>query len=393
MQYSEQNLVKTNLLINEFMPDRTGRVQNQIGGYLRGLIEAGDLGSGVRLPSTQSMAERWDTPVATVHQALTPLVKEGLLTRVPRRGTFVRDVSARLACVGLYYYHDLLDNQEYAYLRSLDAVFHNMLGAAGVQMRMWVDNRSKKERCSEPLPDLLRACREREVQGVIATGGGDVGWLQNLPVAVTVESHNNIPGAVTFDELHFLTLALQKVARQGCRSVGFICAHEMDATYPEVATPHYVHYYNRFFELAAKLNLEVREDWIRVPKAGELKDTSFERFGYDGCCTILDVGEQPDALIVYTDVMARGAVMALLQHQVSIPEKLKLVLHKNHGIDFVCPMPATFLESSPMKIAQALVAGIRKQLAGEPCPPVKLQYRMVQPVSDADRIESAAANS
>ena len=65
--------------------------QEQITDYLREEIYSGNLKPGVRLPPTQELAAQWETHAATVHKAMEPLVKEGLLARKPRSGTFVCD--------------------------------------------------------------------------------------------------------------------------------------------------------------------------------------------------------------------------------------------------------------------------------------------------------------
>ena len=58
----------------------------QVAERVRELIRSGDLPPGTRLPSTQELAARWQIAADTVQLGIQPLVKEGLLTRVPMRG-------------------------------------------------------------------------------------------------------------------------------------------------------------------------------------------------------------------------------------------------------------------------------------------------------------------
>ena len=64
--------------------DRPKVVYRQISEQIRELIVSGRLEPGTKLPASAELAAKWQTHAATIHAALTPLVKEGLLTRQPR---------------------------------------------------------------------------------------------------------------------------------------------------------------------------------------------------------------------------------------------------------------------------------------------------------------------
>ncbi len=71
-------------------PDRSGPVVHkhvQVREYVRGLIEGADPGSPA--PSERELVQHFGVARMTVRQALDALVAEGLLERVPGRGTFV----------------------------------------------------------------------------------------------------------------------------------------------------------------------------------------------------------------------------------------------------------------------------------------------------------------
>ena len=74
----------------------------QISKSLRGLIMSGKIAPGERIPSTRELAALLGSHVAGVHAALTVLVKEGLLFRVPGLGTFVRQREEKLTRVGVF---------------------------------------------------------------------------------------------------------------------------------------------------------------------------------------------------------------------------------------------------------------------------------------------------
>ncbi len=83
-------------------PDRTHpgvRKHVQVREYVRGLIQGADPGSPA--PSERELVQHFGVARMTVRQALDALVSEGLLERVPGRGTFVArakaDVAVRLS--------------------------------------------------------------------------------------------------------------------------------------------------------------------------------------------------------------------------------------------------------------------------------------------------------
>ena len=83
-------------------PDRSGPVVHkhvQVREYVRGLIDGAEPGSPA--PSERELVHHFGVARMTVRQALDALVSEGLLERVPGRGTFVArakiDVQVRLS--------------------------------------------------------------------------------------------------------------------------------------------------------------------------------------------------------------------------------------------------------------------------------------------------------
>lgn len=83
----------------------------QLASYFRAQIESGALPPDSRLPSEIQLAEDHDISRGTVRHAMNILVTEGLVERVPGKGTFVRSgIPAPTALIGaiLPYVHDTL---------------------------------------------------------------------------------------------------------------------------------------------------------------------------------------------------------------------------------------------------------------------------------------------
>lgn len=68
----------------------------QLASLLRGRIERGELPPGTRIPSEAELGHTYGISRITVRQALSELKREGLLERVPGKGTFVRRGAGRV---------------------------------------------------------------------------------------------------------------------------------------------------------------------------------------------------------------------------------------------------------------------------------------------------------
>src|SRR5690242_16824446 len=66
-------------------------LHHQVRNYLLSCMERGELQPGQQLLQERAYAARFGISLAPVRQAILDLVKEGLLYRVPGRGTFVRE--------------------------------------------------------------------------------------------------------------------------------------------------------------------------------------------------------------------------------------------------------------------------------------------------------------
>ena len=149
-----------NNALSSFKPRRHVSVRAQITASLREMLLDGRLKEGDRLPSSQELASLWQAQEPTVHRALTPLVKEGLLERTPKVGTFVRRREERLTQIGIYAPGDLWRNSAYAFGRALCNELHEAMAGDGIAESIWVDPRPNAEQ-DQPWDELVRAAAVR----------------------------------------------------------------------------------------------------------------------------------------------------------------------------------------------------------------------------------------
>lgn len=352
--------------------DRPKVVYRQIGEQIRHLIVSGELKPGTKLPPSTELAAKWKTHPATIHSALAPLVKEGLLTRQPKIGTFVSERSTRLANIGIYYDSNIWQNEANAFKRAVHVELARLLESRNINVRVWFDPRNHKRR-GETWAELAKAVEHREVQAIIATDvpAEVVKWLQPLPVLSAYFTNAAVPNRVQLDSDQFAEASVALLKKQGCRSAGVISILEPgQATTTEADGD----FYHRFSAMCQRHGLEVRNEWIRMAR-GFVPDESQEEFGYNEFKKIWQQPQRPDGLVVFPDTSVPGVIISVLEQRVNVPDDLKLVVHKHAEINFLCPLPVSYLYSSAAQIAQALFTQVEHQFKGEPCSPIILPFR------------------
>jgi len=355
--------------------DRPKVVYRQISEQIRDLIISGRLSPGTKLPASAELATKWQTHAATIHAALTPLVKEGLLTRQPKIGTFVSKRRTRLSDVGIYYDSNIWLNQANGFKRAVHVELARLLEAERINVKVWFDPRGEKQR-GKVWGDLARAVDRREVQAVIATDVPDdvVSWLQSLPVLASYFTYAPVRNRVLLDFDQFAEASVALLKEQGCRSAGIISILEPGKPTSAVSASASSDFYAHFTEVCQAQGIEVRSEWMRTAH-GFVRDESQEEFGYKEFKQIWRQPRRPDGLVVFPDTSVPGVIMSVLEQRVDVPKDLKLVAHKHAELNFLCPLPITFLYSSTGQIARALLSQIERQFAGETCEPVLLPFR------------------
>ncbi|MSU46770.1 MAG: GntR family transcriptional regulator [Lacunisphaera sp.] len=355
--------------------DRPKVVYLQIREQLREMILNGQLAPGTKLPSTAKLATKWNTHPSTVHAALTPLVKEGLLTRQPKIGTFINQRNtSRLTDVGVYYDSNIWMHEAQAFKRAVHVELAKLLEREKVNLKVWFDPRSENHR-KKPWADLITAADRRDIQALIASDVPSelVAWMQQLPIPTAYFTYAAVPNKVALDFNQFAESSIALLRKQGCRSAGAITILESTGSATERSD-----FANLFSNACRLQGLTVRDDWIRMAH-GFVPDESQQNFGYGEFCKLWDRTEKPDGLVVFPDTSVPGVVTAILERRVAVPTDLKLVLHKHAEINFLCPVPASYLYSSTKQIAAALFSQIQRQFAGDVCVPINLPFQTKPP--------------
>jgi DNA-binding LacI/PurR family transcriptional regulator len=174
-------------------------------------------------------------------------------------------------------------------------------------------------------PDLLeeypRLLLSRSVEGFICI---DTNLLHELPVpVVAIAGHRKIPGVtnVVLDQLRAAELILRHLYQLGHRKIAFMRggSHSSDAD----------ERWECLMQVARDLKLAIRPEWLVQL---ELKISTPE-LGYVPAVELLNrranLPANPEsqftALVCYNDIAAIGAVRALREHRLRVPEDVSVV--------------------------------------------------------------------
>ncbi len=280
------------------------------------------------------LARDWNTNYFTVQTALTSLVREGLVERKPRLGSFVRKQNTELKSVGIYYGDEILIKHERAFQRSLHAQLLTLLQKENISANVFIDCRPPRKP-DEPLPELTEAIQSHSIQGLIVPlPRAESSWLQNLSIPTSFFSSLKTDySRILVDNRQIMSMACDALRKRGCRTVGLINPTLKSQTgwgQPESSS-----ILNAFYSCLESFDLVTQKSWVRIPRS---QLTSQEAFGYREFHKLWSLSEKPDGLIVYPENVCRGVILAALELQVKVPDKLKIVLHKNQEVEFLCPL-------------------------------------------------------
>lgn len=335
---------------------------------LRRRILSGELKPGTKLQSTKDLAALWDSNAFTVHTALSRLVKEGLIERRHGSGTFVADLEDRFTCAGLYYSEDVWLGTESAYYRNLHAALNARFRRMRKKTNVFIDTRDEKKQATL-LPSLAEAIANREIQCLIApvTKGICFPALNRLPMPVAFV-YGPTPNRIIKDYGQFVRTSLERLAQQGCRSVGLIS----NAATPEIADGNVENVYAIFRQEAQASSLQTCEQWVCQPQTHVYE---IAKYGYFAFQKLWNLPQKPDGLIVANDFAATGVITSILESGVRVPDELKVVFFRNAHMSCLCPFPATWGVSDEALAADALIKLIDQQFKGEKISPISIPFQ------------------
>lgn len=339
----------------------------QVADQMRKKIIGGELPPGTKLPATSEMATQSGTDVRTVHRALTELVREGLITRARKVGTYVCERKKELSPIGIYFTE--APHRQHAFIQALNTQLQQVCHDRNIATRIWYDQREDQ---STVLPDMEKAIQDHAINGLIATASDSRHgkWLSKLPIPVATLGGTS-DTSVHLDLAQFFSTAIRVLRDRGVKKVGLITS--LRGTHPILKSA---------AKSAEEAGIITKDEWIFRP-ASYLRNDYYEFFGFDCFQKLWALEDKPEGLIVFTDGVARGVVMGMLNCQVKVPEELQVVLHKNTGIDYYCHLPVTYVATSVREVAEAHLRLLQEAFEGQETRPFTVSHHIIEAAAPA----------
>jgi substrate-binding family protein/regulatory GntR family protein len=330
-------------LLRRVRKDASSSCHQQIYQLIAGAVQDGLVLAGARLPAERRIAELTGVSRTTVRIALESLVHQGFVKKRTGSGVFVAPLPLRrgIGCAlaanpyGRSPWQVLLTQpllHEIRTRRHEEAVY--LLGSEGD--------------CAQLERDVARG----RIHGLLSTV-----LLQPLtgPLPVVYCSVHQQTYCVNIDYGAMVNQGVEHLVAQGCRELALF-VYDYDVEQRRLATE------------AFRSALQSRDLPFRLGRivGVEAPGTGCgpEEAGRRGLARLWDSRKHPDGIVLTDDWHGLGAMQALMERGIHIPQQVRLATHVNTGYELPLPCPVTRLQVDPRDLARAMLDLLEEVWAG-----------------------------
>ncbi len=312
----------------------------QIERHFEELIYSGKLKGGERLETTEELARRYGVTKNTVHKSLVSLTRRGLLIRSQKRGTLVKPgVCCRT--IGIVVQVDDLINPNHVFWASLYKEIERIAQEESWNCKLYLG--ASNERLAETIRELERDIADGKIKAIVALSisGSLFNWLNNsCTVPWTLNSSSS-----SLDMRVFSETGISYLLSQGRKNI-CIVSNGLDKELKEVL--------GRFDgDPSAGLKYHVTKACV-----GRIR-------GYELTKEIFASGERcHDAMFFFDDRACEGAVKAIFELGVGVPDEIAVLSWAASGVEIFSPVPISTVEYDIQEMADAIVKDLANQIEG-----------------------------
>jgi len=283
-------------------------------------IRAGEYIPGEKIPSERDLAEKFGISRISARQALTEMIAEDYLFRIPGKGTFVEraDQVARKLKRGSFSVAFLINSEWYCfvqpgYSRILEGV-ERALRKRGYKLIFLT-----RDAAGNRGPSGLELQRKGpdSYDGFILVGPTEESVVQRFLAAGTpfilLDAPTSVPNVtvVSMDYFEGTRQAVNYLVKLGHRDIGYIGLEESEK-------------YLGYLDGLKKAQLKKNAQFVEFIVLNGEERAGFQH-GREAMQRLLEAGEIPTALYVTNDVVALGVMEALRKEGLQVPKDLSLI--------------------------------------------------------------------
>lgn len=319
----------------------------QIADWFRSEILKGNFQPGQKLPSNGEIAAQAGASCTAVQKAFATLTLEGLVTRRPRRGTFVSEADKRPTIL-LVFGVNLMQEAAYFY-RTMNQAFVAEAARRRVHLKSFF---LPLESC----PELLG--QQTDFQEAIRMPGVAGALLFAIDPARIAKVLKKIPQALyqpgdpvndlLFDNRHFFETALGFFESAKRRRIAFACSKFESVGYSggdiDLLLSQISHHDLLFPQLIP----------LVLPNSGREHEGKAYRIMLEACSDWEKTGKCPQGILVNDDILMRPVSLALARGNYDIPSKMAVVVRTIEEVDHHYAVPVFRYAISAREVAQVL---------------------------------------
>jgi len=254
------------------------------------------------------------------------------LNKQQGRGMFIAPAGSQITGIGIFSCARYIPNRNLSFYTVLQNLVCNELKQRNISYAIYDDHES-----------VQTAVSTNRIQGLIGIYIDDLDkpWFQKLPVKKV-----NMMRDLMFD---FSSVA-RLLAERKCRRIAAL----VPAAFPR---------HNQSFLIAGlkACGVKIMPKNIRTVDPEEVNAHDWAAIAYRTVREFLAASPRPDALIVYPDNAVLGAIQAIFESGIRIPEELTLVFHRNVELSYFCALKVFYIDTRIADIAAQLVQRILEQ--------------------------------
>lgn len=312
---------------------RNDTLYQQIATYFEKEIREGRLKPGVKLPPTTELSKQFGVNPDTIQQSLRILMNQGLISRAPKRGTFVRE-SYHGNTLGIVFGKEIFEDKNLAFF----PVFLS-------ELIQYAETKGWKTKIFMTVQEGFADTALYELRKAVDAGelGGIVDFCSSYAAKDYLEDACPIPhvGGGVNDHIQLLSLGLDYLLKHGYDRIQ-IYANSGSAIVHTQTTP----------ELEQLIGSYIKKYRLPQDSIGCHIMRPLQLYGYAKFKKSWLRGERPRAVLIGNDCIFRGVWYAAMELGIRIPEELAIITHMNKGRAPLTHIPITTLEVAPWDFAR-----------------------------------------
>ncbi|MFA6290893.1 MAG: substrate-binding domain-containing protein [Victivallales bacterium] len=307
-----------------------------------------------RLPSTTELAKQLKVNPDTVQQGLKLLMTRGLLERVPGRGTFIRK-GINIKTIGVVFCKELLSDRDFSFYGVFLEKLISMLEKNGWTCRIFLTSRDNGY--DTAFYQMKQAIENGEIRAMVE-------FCSNPFIRKWFKTECPLPSSqaeLDIDFQDFTYTGLDYLIARGCEKIVLLgqSMEFLENMFPDAKT-----------NFCKTRRIDPRR--ICVQHCG-----AHYTEGYKAVAQLFEKKDAFDGLLSVNDVIFQGALYALLEHGIKIPEQVKLLTYANKGLEIFCHLPLTKLQFDPAVAVDEVFHELMDKIAGRKHQPMRIKPELI----------------